>query len=93
MAEPAASCALVLMTAADWSATSALSGEIAQRAGLPVRSVRQVTPRMFAVALDGSAEACKKAMARLAADKAFADGVEPDRRRTLPARPAPSSAQ
>ena len=94
MTEPIAPCALVLTTQADWAATPALAAEVARRAGLPVRGVQAITPRMFAVTLDAaSAASCEQATARLAADKAFAVSVEADRRRTRPVRPSASSAQ
>jgi hypothetical protein len=91
VAEPGASCALLLTTAEDWPSASKLSTEVGRRSALPVRNVRGISPRLFGVTLETTdAAACRRAIDQLAADRSFAVSVEPDRRRTLP-RPSGST--
>jgi hypothetical protein len=85
---------VLVSTSADWLDPAAFAARAAQVAGVPVRDVAAVSPRLYALTLDcPDAPACAAARSRLAADRSFAQRVSDDARVPSPTQPASSSAR
>ena len=85
---------LIVETVDDWPSAAAFAPRAAAAAGVPVADVLPLGPWRFALTLRcADAVACERARLRLAADAALVVDVQRPVRRTLPARPARSTAE
>src|SRR5437762_11845010 len=79
---------VIITTVHDWPSAADVALRARHLAGVPVRDALDIGAlryRMTLVCAD--TEACRAAMARIAADRSFALGVEPDGRMQIPAKP------
>ena len=84
---------LIVETVDDWPSAAAFAERAGRAAGVPVADVLPFGPWRFALTLRcADAAACEGARRRLAADTALVADVQTPARRTLPARPARSTA-
>ena len=84
---------LIVETVDDWPNAAAFAERAGRAAGVPVADVLPFGPWRFALTLRcADAAACEGARRRLAADTALVADVQTPARRTLPARPARSTA-
>jgi hypothetical protein len=80
---------VILTTATEWPSTAQVSDRASRLAGVAARNAVEDGPRRYYMTLDCHSEPdCRDAMARIAADRMFALGIERDARQRLPARPA-----
>ena len=85
---------VLLYTAGEYPGLAEVTNRAARLAGVPVRDVVEVGPsryRMLLICPD--ADACRAAMARIAADRSFALGVDADGRVQIPAKPSRDSSR
>lgn len=79
---------VILTTAIEWPSAAEVSGRASRLARVAVRNIVEDGPRRYYLTLDCHSEPeCREAMARIAADRTFALGIERDARQRLPARP------
>jgi len=80
---------VVLYTAHEWPGTFEVADRATRLAGVAVRDTVQVAPQRFRMSLlCADADACRAAIARIAADRTFAVGVDADGRVQIPAKPS-----
>lgn len=85
---------VVVSTANEWPSTTEVANRAARLARVAVRNIVEDGPRRYYLTLDCHSEPeCRDAMARIAADRTFALGVERDPRQRLPARPGGEAAR
>jgi len=85
---------VVLYTANEWPGTAEVTDRATRLAGVPVRDAVQVAPQRFRLLLlCRDQDACRAAMARIAADRTFALGVDAEGRVQIPAKPSRESAR
>jgi hypothetical protein len=84
---------VVLYTAGEWPQAE-VSDRVARLAGVPVRDTVQLAPHRWRLSLlCADTDACRAAMARIAADRTFALGVDAEGRVQIPAKPSREAAR
>jgi hypothetical protein len=85
---------VLLYTAGEWPGEAQVADRAARLAGVPVRDAVQVAPNRYRMLLlCADADACRAAMARIAADRTFALGVDAEGRVQIPAKPSREAAR
>jgi hypothetical protein len=80
---------VLLTTVIEWPTLAEVSNRTARLAGVPVREVDEVGPRLYRLTLVCTSDAqCRDAVALVAADRRFVHSVEADARQRIPARPS-----
>lgn len=88
-AAPEPSQRVVLTTAIEWPGIAEVQNRAARLSGVTVRDAMEMAPRRYRLTLVcADADACRAAMARIAADRSFALAVEADGRVQIPTKPA-----
>ena len=85
---------VLLYTAREWPGAAEVSDRVARLAQVPVRDAMQLAPHRYRLSLlCADADACRAAMARIAADRTFALGVDAEGRVQIPAKPSREAAR
>ena len=85
---------IVLYTASDWVTAPEVAARASRLSGVPVHEANEIGPMRFRVTLlCADYDACRAAMARIAADKSFALGVDAIGRVQIPAKPTRESSR
>jgi hypothetical protein len=85
---------VLLYTAGEWPGAAEVADRAARLAGVPVRETVQVAPNRWRMSLlCADTDACRAAMARIAADRSFALGVDAEGRVQIPAKPSREAAR
>ena len=85
---------VLLYTAAEWPGAAEVADRAARLAGVPVRDAQQLAPHRYRMSLlCTNADACRAAIARIAADRTFALGVDAEGRVQIPVKPAREAAR
>lgn len=85
---------VIVSTANEWPTATEVANRAARLARVAVRNIVEDGPRRYYLTLDCHSEPdCREAMARIAADRSFALGVERDTRQRLPGRPGGEAAR
>lgn len=85
---------VVLYTAIEWPGLAEVTNRTARLAGVPVRDVVETGPRRYRLSLlCADTEACRSAIARVAADRTFALAVDAEGRVQIPAKPTREAAR
>jgi hypothetical protein len=80
---------VVVYTAREWPSTAQVLDRAERLSGVPVSDVIELAPDRYRMSLQcRDADACRAAMARIAADKSFAKGVDAEGRVQIPAKPS-----
>jgi len=80
---------VVVFTAHEWPSTGPVSDRAKQLSGVPVSDVIELAPDRYRMSLQcPDADACRAAIARIAADKTFAKAVDAEGRVQIPAKPS-----
>src|SRR5688572_21090171 len=80
---------IVVYTAREWPSTAPVSDRAKRLSGVPVSDVIELAPDRYRMSLQcADTDACRAAMARIAADKTFAKGVDAEGRVQIPAKPS-----
>jgi hypothetical protein len=85
---------VLVYTAGEWPGAAEVADRVARVARVPVRDALQLAPhryRMLLICPDH--DACRAAMARVAADRTFALGIDAEGRVQIPAKPSRDSAR
>ena len=85
---------VLLYTAGEWAGAAEITDRVARLAGVPVRDTVQLAPHRWRMSLlCADTDACRAAMARIAADRTFALGVDAEGRVQIPAKPSREAAR
>jgi hypothetical protein len=85
---------VIVSTANEWPSTAEVANRASRLARVAVRNIVEDGPRRYYLTLDSHSETdCRDAMARIAADRTFALGIERDARQRLPGRPGGEAAR
>lgn len=85
---------VLLYTAGEWPGAAEVADRVSRLAGVPVRDAMQLAPHRYRMSLlCADADACRAAMARIAADRTFAVGVDAEGRVQIPAKPSRDAAR
>lgn len=85
---------VILTTTNEWPSAAQVSDRASRLAHVAARNAVEDGPRRYYLTLDCHSEPeCREAMARIAADRTFALGIERDARQRLPARPASEASR
>jgi hypothetical protein len=85
---------VLLYTANEWPDAAPVTDRAARLAGVPVRDALQLAPNRFRMSLIcPDHDACRAAMARIAADRTFALGIDAEGRVQIPAKPSRDAAR
>lgn len=85
---------VLLYTAGEWPGAAEVADRVSRLAGVPVRDAMQLAPHRYRMSLlCADADACRAAMARIAADRTFALGVDAEGRVQIPAKPSRDAAR
>ena len=80
---------VMVYTAREWPSTAPVGDRAKQLSGVPVSDVIEMAPDRYRMSLQcPDADACRAAIARIAADKTFAKAVDAEGRVQIPAKPS-----
>jgi hypothetical protein len=80
---------VVLYTVGEWPGLAEVTNRASRLSGVPVRDVVEIAPMRYRMSLlCADADACRAAMARIAADRTFALGIDAEGRVQIPAKPS-----
>jgi hypothetical protein len=85
---------VLVYTAGEWPGPAEVADRVSRVAGVPVRDAQQLAPHRYRMSLlCADTEACRAAMARVAADRTFALGIDAEGRVQIPAKPSRDAAR
>ncbi len=85
---------ILVYTASDWVTVPEVAARVARLSGVPVYEALEIGPMRYRVTLlCADHDACRAAIARIAADKSFALGVDPIGRVQIPEKPSRESSR
>lgn len=85
---------VVVYTSHEWPGPAEIADRVARLARVPVRDTVQLAPHRWRLSLlCPDADACRAAIARVAADRTFALGVDAEGRVQIPAKPSREAAR